>query len=525
MGVPTDKQSPISRDGWTAGKHIAAVDMGTNSFHMIIAETTSHGTFRVVDRMKHWVRLGDGVDSHGRLDEAAIERMIGSLHLFKQLADGYGARMHCIATSAMRDAPNRHEIVHRISDELGLAVEVISGEEEARLVFQGVRAEGHIDQATDFVIDIGGGSTEIIAGDQGGVLHAKSLDMGARRFSRNFFANQAYTPRQLRQCRHAAASKIQSVAAGFKSFEVQAVYGTSGTIRKLAEIVTLLHGGDDAMGLSLSDLKSTRAKLIDAVKRDRLPDAIEPERRDTLVAGAIILEEVMEAINARALRVCPSALREGIIYDRIETLGRLPAEPIMASVGSMVKRFNLDRGQIKRVTRTAERIFTAYAPLFGLDDEAHLLLKAACMLHEVGLTISHRRIHLHGGYIIAHANMTGITQRQQQMLSAIVRFHRKAAPTAKHRDLKFMRARDVKTTLALAAILRPATALNRTKHGHAGLLEIEEKKKAWHWLFEPMWHDQHEVCIWNANREKRPLTRLLGKAIQLKKGAHADTTK
>ena len=525
MDAATGNQGSLSPEGRAAGKHVAAVDMGTNSFHMIIAETTAQGTFRVVDRMKHWVRLGDGVDSHGRLDEDATLRMIESLRFFKQLAEGYNAPMHCIATSAMRDAPNRHEIARRIFDELRLDVEVVSGEEEARLVFQGVRSEGCIDEATAFVIDIGGGSTEIIAGDRNGVLAAESLDMGARRYSRHFFANQKYTPRQLRQCHQAAASNIQSVASEFKRFKAHAVYGTSGTIRKLAEIVALFHGRDDATRLALADLKSIRSKLIDAVKHDRLPDAIEPERRATLVAGAIILEEAMDAAQVRSLRVCPSALREGIVYDRIETSGRLPAQPIMASTNNMVKRFNLDRGQIKRVARTAELIFTAYAELLGLDEEAKLLLDAACKLHEVGLTISHKRTHLHGGYIIANANMTGITQRQQQMLAAIVRFHRKAAPTAKHRDLKSMREKDVETTKALAAILRSATALNRTKDGDAALLAIEEKNKAWRWLFEPEWYDRHEVCIWNTHTEKRPLNRLLGKPIQLKKGRRTDTTK
>lgn len=500
------------------GRHIAAVDMGTNSFHMIIAETAAHGTFRIVDRMKHWVRLGDGVDSRGRLDEAAIERMLESLGFFKQLAESYAADIHCIATSAMRDAPNRNAIARRIRQELDLVVEIVNGEEEARLVFQGVRSEGYIDKETSFIIDIGGGSTEVITGNRDGLLVAESLDMGARRYSRRFFSSQNYTARQLQQCRHAAASKIQSVASEFKPFEINSVYGTSGTIRTLAEITAQFCGLEDATHLALGDLKSIYQKLIEAVKNDQLPDTIEKERKMTLVAGAIVLKEVMSALHIQSLRVCPSALREGIVFDRVETSGRLPSQPIKASAQAMVKRFNLDREQISRVASTAELIFNAYTKPLNLNDEAHRLLMAACQLHEVGLTISHKKIHLHGGYIIAHSNMTGITQRQQQILAATVRFHRKARPSPKHSDLKNMRDKDIKATIALAAILRLAAALNRTKDRDAAMPRFEEKKKAWHWIFDdPIWYDEHEVCIWNATQEKQPLSKLLGKTIQLKK--------
>lgn len=500
------------------GKHIAAVDMGTNSFHMIIAETTAHGTFRIIDRMKHWVRLGDGIDKRGRLDEAAISRMIESLAFFKQLAESYDAHIHCIATSAMRDAPNRNTIARRIRKELDLVVEVIKGEEEARLVFQGVRSEGYINDEPSYIIDIGGGSTEIIVGDQGGVLVAESLDMGARRYSRRFFSSQNYTTRQLHQCSHAAASKIQSIASEFKPFEVNSVYGTSGTIRTLAEIIAQFYNLDDATHLALSHLKAMRVKLIEAVKHDQLPDSIEKERKETLIAGATILEEVMSALHIRSLRVCPSALREGIIYDRVETSGRLPSQPINASAKTIVKRFNLDRAQIKRVTSTAELIFQTYAKHLGLNHEAHRLLMAACQLHEIGLTISHKKIHLHGGYIIAHSNMTGITQRQQQILAATVRFHRKASPNKKHADLKIMRQKDIKVSIVLSAILRLAAALNRTKDGEAAMPRFEEKKDVWHWIFDDQnWYNEHEVCIWNATQEKQPFSKIIGKPIQLKR--------
>ncbi len=499
------------------GKHIAAVDMGTNSFHMIIAQTEADGAFRIVDKMKHWVRLGDGVDKRGRLNIESVDRMLDSLKFFKELAESYNAEIHCIATSAMRDAPNRNTIAKRIHHELGLVVEVVGGEEEARLVYQGVCAEGYIREEPAYIIDIGGGSTEVIVGNDTGVLVAESLNMGARRYSRRFFAAGNYTKRQVNLCHHAAASKIQSLANAYTPFDVQAVYGTSGTIRTLADITALFCQQGDSTHLTRKELKQTQQKLIEAVKLDNLPSNIEIERKNTLVAGSIILQEIMRALGIKSLRVCPSALREGIIFDRINTQGRLPARPIRAASKAMAKRFNLDRTQIGRVTATTEIIFKAYATQLKLNDEAYRLLIASCQLHEVGLVVSHKKIHLHGYYIVSQANLTGVTQRQQQMLATIIRFHRKASPNSNHTLLKTMRSQDIQTTIALAAILRIAAALNRTKSGDAASPDIIEKKKAWQWRFDVSWFETHDVCIWNANQEKRPLSKCLQKNIVLKR--------
>ncbi|MDQ7001731.1 MAG: hypothetical protein Q9N02_03475, partial [Ghiorsea sp.] len=392
------------------------------------------------------------------------------------------------------------------------------GEEEARLVFQGVRSEGYIRDEPAYIIDIGGGSTEVIVGNNpDGVLAAESLDMGARRYSRQFFAAGNYTTLQLKNCSAAAASKIQAVASEYHPFPVHAVYGTSGTIRSLTDVVANFHDHDDHTHLTLDDLKQTLPKLIDAVKNNTLPTSIEPERQATLVAGCIILKEVMRALHIKSLRICPTALREGIIFDRIASTSRLPSLPIKAASKAMAKRFNLNCTQIKHVTQTAEIIFKAYAKHLDLNEEAYRLLIAACQLHEIGLTMSHKKIHLHGSYIIGNSNLTGITQRQQQMLAAMVRFHRKNSPNNKHIAFKSMRPKDARVTIALAAILRLSAALNRTKSSTPALPEIYEEKNEWFWSFDAQWFDEHDVCIWNAEQEKRPLGKLIGNPIHLNK--------
>jgi exopolyphosphatase/guanosine-5'-triphosphate,3'-diphosphate pyrophosphatase len=503
-----------------ASDHVAAVDMGTNSFHMIIAHINEQGSFRVIDRLKHWVRLGDGIDKRGRLDEAAIERMSDSLRQFKQLADSYNASLHCIATSAMRDAANRDAIIARIFGELGLRIEVISGQEEARLVFQGVRSEGHIGEEPACVIDIGGGSIEVMIGHANGLLAAESLDMGARRYARQFFDSGKYKSRDLDACIHAASSKIQSVTSAFAAWPAPKAIGTSGTIRALARLAVNWEQSENPDRLKLTTLEQMLPQLIDAVRdRDSL-EGIENERRDTLVAGAIILMEVMTALSLDELEVCQSALREGIVFDRVESHGRVPQQPMRASVEALVRRFSLDTAQIERVMATADLLFEAYAEQLGLDEESYELLHAAVQLHEIGLCITHKRMHLHGAYMVAHADMTGISFRQQQMLAALIRFHRKGKPGSDHPMLTGMHERDMATIKSLAAILRLAAALNRTKSGEAALPDIELRDDGWHWLFNDGWHAAHEVCIWNGEQEKKVLAKLLGSAISLDSKGH-----
>ena len=497
------------------GGYIAAVDMGTNSFHMIIAQLLETGSFKVVDRLKHWVRLGDGMDRRGRLDEEAVERMLDSLRQFKQLAGGYNAPLCCIATSALRDAPNRASILNRLLLELDVHVDVVSGQEEARLIFQGVRSEGHVSDKPIRIIDIGGGSTEVMAGNNSGLMVAESMDMGARRYARMFFADKKYRQSDIDRCQHAAAMKIQSVSSEYEEWEKAPGIGTSGTIRALATLNAEWREGDDDSRLKLKHLRTLLPRLVECCCKQTGLENMEPERRDTIVAGAIILIEVMSALGMKSLNICLSALREGIVFDRVEAHGELPVQPMQAAVKSMARRFAVDRVQSARVMQTSRHIFNTYAEQLELDEEAAELLDEACTLHEVGLGVCHKRMQLHGGYLITHADLTGITQRQQQMLAAIVRFHRKQKPSQKSVELKGLHPFDVQSVVRLAAILRLAAALNRTKSGPAAMPEISRYRRGWQWRFKAKWAARHEVCIWNSDEEKQPLSKQLGVSIYL----------
>ncbi len=498
--------------------NLAAVDVGTNSSHMIIVNLSGGGAFKVVDRLKHWIRLGDGLNKKGRIDRPAIERLLKSLSYFKQLAETYHAPLICIATSALRDAVNQAEIIAEVKEQLDLRLDVVSGQEEARLIFQGVRSEGHMGEAPIQVVDIGGGSTEIVVGTRSGVLAVESLDMGARRFAHKYFSDGKYTNRHIKSCRQDASGRIQSVTSALQKWEVSLTIGTSGTIRAQAALLKKLAGVRQSHSIRLKELRAMLPLLVDRMQRSESFPGVDAERLPTLVPGNLILQEVMIALGINELELCQSALREGIIFDRMESFADFPTQPMQAAMVAMVERFNLDVRQIERVTSTAKQIFDLCCQPLNLSDEDLELLQSACGLHEIGQCVSHKRMHIHGGYMVRHADLTGFTLRQQQILSATIRYHRKAKPRCQHRELQGMSSDDVKRVFGLAAILRLATALNRTKRGLPAQPVVVNSKRGLRWCFDAQWWLSHEVCIWSGREEKRPLEKLLGTSIRFIKG-------
>ena len=491
--------------------------MGTNSFHMIVAELLEEGSFRILDRQKEWVRLGDSIAADGALDEAAIERLMAALAKLRKLAVSYQATPICIATAALREAGNREEILARIKEQLDLDVEVVSGQEEARLIFQGVRSEGYDSDEATLVIDIGGGSTEVIVGSRQGPIAADSMHLGARRLARLCFADGRYSKKQIADCRQLAANKIQSIAPDFLPYNRLTAVGTSGTIRALAQLCCHYGKNNDPKILKLKHLQAILLPLIADVGKGGALPGLEAERRETIVAGAIILIEAMEALGLPLLHICNSALREGVVMDWVEANATLPQQPMQSGVRALVRRFQVDSEQAARVGKSADWIFGHYAALLGLDEEARQLLAAACALHEIGLAVSHKRMHLHGAYIVEHADLTGMSLRQQQMVALVIRFHRKER--ADRRDAAFARLRksDGETVVKLAAILRLAAALNRTQSGEAAHPSLTRLADGWNWHFERDWCERHEVCLWLGEREKPIFEQLIGGKLRFER--------
>ncbi len=466
---------------------VAALDIGTNSFHLVVARV--HGgdldppTFEVVTREKETVRLGHGGGDMKVLADDAVERGIGALRRMRRIADSHGAPVRAVATSAVREAENAEVFISRARDEAGIDVEVISGVEEARLIHLGVLQAVPVLERRLLLVDIGGGSTEVLVGERGEILAARSFKLGAVRLTDRFFPDGAVSPSTVDACR----SYVRSVLAGFErevlqhGFEV--AIASSGTAETVARMVWAR--GDRPAPHTYNRFEFTRDELDDVVAvlaarrsaadRASIP-GLDPQRADIIVAGAIVLQCVAHAFDVAAFTFSDAALREGVLLDTIARSRRALAAPspddlhhlrdvARRSVLALATRCDDDLDHSLHVARLALRIFDDTAPLHGLSSTARDLLEAAATLANVGLVVAHSRHHLHSYYVIRNSELAGLTDHEIELIAQVARYHRKSAPKASHAEFQALDPTSRQLVRSLAAILRVAIGLDRSHDG------------------------------------------------------------
>jgi len=402
---------------------IAAVDLGSNSFHMVVARY-SHGQLLIVDRLREPVRLAAGLDEHGRLERDAIERALACLERFGQrLRDMKAESVRVVGTNTLRQSKRRGAFMDRARAALGHPIEVISGIEEARLIYLGVLHTMPSEPGRRLVADIGGGSTELIIGEGATTKQLESLQMGCVILSRRLFDDGAITEKRMKRARLAARMELEPVQAAFKRLSWDHAIGTSGTIRSIGDIIRSERGADALI---------TRAEIERIIEQALSDGHIEKLRWQSLIddrapifpGGIAILMELFDVLEIKSMKVGEGALREGLLYD---LLGRLTDEDArVRSVRAMQARFHVDVAQAERVEATALGFLKQVAVAWKLDDllVEHVLGWAA-RLHEVGLDVSHAHYHRHGGYLLEHADLPGFPQEEQKLLAALVRSHRR----------------------------------------------------------------------------------------------------
>jgi exopolyphosphatase / guanosine-5'-triphosphate,3'-diphosphate pyrophosphatase len=437
---------------------LGAVDLGSNSFHMVIGRF-SHGQLVVMDRLRESVRLASGLDRRNRLDAASQRRALDCLARFgERLRNMRADRVRVVGTNTLRKAKGRG--TERFRDKarraLGHPVEVISGIEEARLIYLGVSHSLPNVRGTQMAIDIGGGSTEIIQGRGFQPVTMESLYMGCVGLSEAAFPGGKLTARNFRQARQAARLELEPVAAKFLQRKPLRVAGTSGTIRAAYDV--LLSLGLARKGINLKDLEFLIDQMITVghIRRLDLP-GLSADRVEVFPGGLAILVEVMAALKVRRMVVAEGALREGILYDMV---GRLTDEDArVRTVRAMQRRFHVDIPQARRVADTALGLLRQVAPHWDLHRDADRnLLAWAGALHELGLDIAHAHYHHHGAYLLENADMPGFARDEQRVLACMVRCHRrKLAPDPFQALPREWRRR----ALRLTALLRLAVLFNR----------------------------------------------------------------
>jgi exopolyphosphatase len=435
---------------------LAAVDLGSNSFHLIIArETESH--LHVIDRMRESVRLAAGLTSDKYLTPEVQERSLECLARF-------GQRLKCIlprnvravGTNTLRLAHNADTFLDAARRALGHSIEVIGGIEEARLIYLGVAHSVSAQKGRTLVVDIGGGSTELIIGEAFDPLWMESLSMGCVNMSQEYFPEGLINQLRVQRAEVMARLELQPVEVEFQRLGWETVIGSSGTVLAIADV--LQAAGWCEGGITRQGLVRLREALIDAAHVKRLTfEGLRHDRAPVFPSGVIILKAVFEALNIEYMTVSEGALREGLLYD---LLGRMRHEDVRdATIQRMVSRYHVDRNQADRVALTALSCLAQVREDWALDgEEPAQRLAWAARLHELGLTVAHNQYHKHGAYLVKNADLPGFSREEQRLLAALVHGHRRKFPKAVFRALPML---ERERALRLCVLLRLAVLLHR----------------------------------------------------------------
>ena len=403
---------------------IAAVDLGSNSFRLQLARVVDdHLIFH--DSLREVVRLGAGLSDDKILSDEALNRAIDCLNRFGERLRGLPPQaVRAVATNTFRVAKNAPQLLKAAQAALGFPIEIIAGREEARMIFVGVSHSLPKAEYKRLVIDIGGGSTEFIIGEGLEPLEMESLYMGCVSFSLKYFAEGKITEEAFERAQIAAAMEIQTISKNFKSKHWQEAVGSSGTARTLGEVLRLNGLTDGAV--TLEGLYQLRQILIRSkeVKKIQL-NGLSADRSSVISGGLAIMIAAFEGLNIDKLTVANSALREGVLY---ELLGRIQHDDTRdATVNSFMRRYHVDRDQVKRVQALALVLLSQVARKLNMDlDVAKQYLVWAAKLHEIGVSIAHGGYHKHSAYIIENADMPGFSKMEQEILGFLVRAQRRS---------------------------------------------------------------------------------------------------
>ena len=480
--------TPGPRSGPPVPDLLAAIDIGTNSVHMVVARVAGNDRFEVITRQKEMVRLGSGRGEMKHLERDAIDRGVAALDRCRSLADSWGATVFAVATSAVREAQNAQEFLDRAHDEAGVEVNVISGYEEARLIQLGVLQALPVFDRELVLIDVGGGSTEVLFGHGEHVDYARSIKLGSLRMTRRFFPDGEVTGDALDRCRRYVRARLAPMVheAGRLSFDV--AVASSGTAEALAAMAVARKGGEvpqtmngavlarRQLGKVINDLASAPTTDV----RRRLP-GIDANRADILLGGAVVLEQVCEALGIEELTISEYALREGVLLDGLHRLrgGTLHhlSELRRASVFHLMELCDDDPEHSVQVSRLALQLHDALGARLGLGDTERELLEAGALLANAGLFISHSGHHKHSYYVIRNSeHLMGFTDREIEVIALVARYHRKSPPSVdKHPEFAALGAEDQAAVRAMAALLRVSIGMDRNHDAAVDHVNVKDE--------------------------------------------------
>ena len=506
---------------------LAAIDIGTNSIHMIIVEVISRRHFQVIERQKEMVKLGAGVFATQRLSDRAYQLGLETIHRYVQLAEQIGVdEILTAATSAIREAQNGEAFMNDVVKLTGLAPKIISGKVEAHLIFLAVRNSIALADETVAVLDIGGGSTEAVIGDRHEVLFGDSLPLGVQRLLDMFEGQGPISS----ESRHVLEAHIQFAAQKtldhISEIGFDRVIGTSGTIRTLGEAAHLAAGGDslrsvNAEVVQLKDLQSLTQDLVDQEMTDRAKvDGISDKRADAIHLGGILLVQLLKMADAQAITLCDASLREGMILDYLERhaqgVATFPRQADLRyrKAAQLAQKYQSDWHRNSHIAALAVQLFDQTYALHGYGRFERDMLEFAAILHDIGQLISFRKYHKNSRFIINRTDPRGFTDEEVLLIGHVVRYHCKAAPTKRHKKFKRLSKAHRQRVQTLSGILRIAVCLDKTKHQRVDTLTCHLTDKALE--IQVSGQDSNlDLEIWAARQNSQVLATALKRPIEI----------
>jgi len=457
---------------------LALLDIGSNSIHMILTEIQPDFSYKILDRFKDVTRLGEETFKAGRFSPDAIEKGTDVVKNFVALARNRGfTRIEAVATSAVREAANGGHFIETIGHQTGIRIRVVTGLEEARLIYLGVRQSMDFGDRNVLIADVGGGSVELIVGSQKKLLHAASLKLGAIRLKDLYLKHDTPSAGRLERLKEPVETQLKAALSRFKKVGFDDFVGTSGMIGNLAEIMHLHKTGRPIPQLNLArfsfkDVAAAEKLLVKTPLKQRheIP-GVDPKRADVLVPAIIVLRALMERLDIEEMTVSDKAIREGLLHDFIERHREgIQAEREIPNVRRrdvlrLARKCQYDPVHTHHVAKLCLQIFDQTASAHKLGEREREWLEYAAILHDVGYLINSRQHHKHSYYLIKNCDLVGFTADEIELLANIARYHRKAIPEDDHRTLKDL-PEDLRDTLTvLGGILRVGDALDRSHFG------------------------------------------------------------
>ena len=505
---------------------LAAIDIGTNSIHMIVVRVREDLSFEVVDREKSMVRLGAGGLDGKALTADATSGALRALNTFKRIAQSHKVdTILAAATSATREAPNGGEFLARIESQTGIRPRVIPGQEEARLIHMAATYGVNVGASRAVVVDIGGGSVELTLGDAASLRLARSVKLGVIRLTQAYVKSDPLTGRDERRLTKHIRQGIDGICKQIVASGFDRVIGTSGTILSLGTLAVAAARGvvpTELRNLRVpaKHIRRLRRRVVDMDDKERVTlPGLDPRRADLTVAGAVLLDTILQRLGADDLTLCDLALREGLVLDYIrrhqKEIVHIETIPDVRrrSVLELAERCNYYADHARHIVQLSLALFDQTRALHGLTDREREWLEYAALMHDIGSHISFGRHHRHSYYLITNGDLRGFQPEEIEIMALVARYHRRSTPKPEHEEYARLPSARRKTVRTLSAILRVAENLDRSHSQVVSGLTVRARKSDVR--LELTASGDAELEIWATARHVAPFAEVVGRTVRV----------